>query len=285
MPKGLRRVAWEARAKPLDQVVSDESPAPLDSEAETDLMTTIRREVIPHLIATHRGEEEACTDARPPPTEAEVRALADIAVSSDLSGALGFVETLGKQGLSIEVVLLQLLTPAAQLLGDQWLADDRSFSEVTAGLSTLQQLVHILGPSFAPGVADRGHVILASPFSEQHTLGVYVVGEFLRRAGWSVRVAPSLSEVELVDLVRSEHIEMAGVSVSCNDSVATLKGLVAKVRAASKNPHLIVMIGGTHPELAARAEQLGVEHAADAQAAVRRLDELSVRAKASRDER
>ena len=280
MPKGLRRMAWETRAKPLEQLLPDPvEVSALPVEARSELLETIHEEIIPQLVIAHHraiespsGDPAVCTDARPPPTEDEVLAFAELAVTSDLARTLTFVEKLGSQGLSLEVVLLQLISPAARVLGDQWLSDERSFSEVTMGLSTLQQLVHVLGPSFAPGLPDRGLVVLASPLSEQHTLGIYILGEFLRRAGWGVRVAPSLSEAELEELVASEEVVMAGISVSSTDVLKSLDRLVAKLKATSLNRSLVVMVGGAHPDLADHATRIGAIYGADAPDTVRKLE-------------
>lgn len=212
-----------------------------------DLMATIESEIIPRLMLAHRTglrSTTTCADSRLPPTQSELQEFARIATCHDLSLALGFVESLCRQGLSLEAVLLDLVAPTARLLGEQWQADLRSFTEVSAGLGTLQQVVHVLSPSFAPGLPHRGLVVLVSAPGEQHTLGLYMVGEFLRRAGWGVQVAPSMSEAEILDVVVSEHVEMLGISVSNSELLEPLSALLAAVRRVSRNPNLAVMLGG-----------------------------------------
>ena len=44
---------------------------------------------------------------------------------------------MNRQGLSLEVVMLDLVAPAARLLGEQWKEDLRGFTEVSAGLGML----------------------------------------------------------------------------------------------------------------------------------------------------
>jgi methanogenic corrinoid protein MtbC1 len=188
----------------------------------------------------------ACPDARLPPTEEEVAEFAQISVEQNLSRALEFVEAIGREGISLEAVLLQLVAPAARLLGDQWLSDVRTFTDVTFGLATIHQVVNVLGPSFASGIPDRGFVVLVAAPSEQHTLGIYLLAEFIRRAGWGVQVEPSMPEVELIELVRDQHVAMVGISVSNLDLVASLARLVTRVKLASRNHDLLVMVGATH---------------------------------------
>ena len=251
--------------------------APEEGPDRAELLATIHDQIIPKLVLAHCVDPSAplpdlCADARPPPTDDEVAAFADIAVSQDMARALLFVESVAAGGLSLEVVLLHLVAPTARLLGEEWLADRRTFSEVTIGLSTLQQMVHVLGPSLATGLAHRGFVILVSPFSEQHTLGIYLLGEFLRRVGWAVQVAPSMSESDLIATVASEHVEMVGISVSNSDLLPPLRRLVAAVKRASLNIDHAVMLGGSHPGLKKLAPEIGATYCADPRDAVRWLD-------------
>ncbi|MBS2012437.1 MAG: cobalamin-dependent protein [Deltaproteobacteria bacterium] len=286
MPKTLSKLEqWERLPKPVSRILqgAHESTA----EARKELLETIQDEIIPRLVVAHHREIErgaSCEGQRPPPTPREVEAFASLATTSDLSALLAVVEKLGEEGLTLETVLLDLVGPAARHLGDQWLTDERSFAEVTVGLSTLQQVVHVLAPSFAPGIPDRGLVVLASPLNEQHTLGIYILGEFLRRAGWGVRVAPSLSREELVAVVEAEHVEMVGLTVSVTDVLVTVDQVIRDLKRVALNPEVIVMVGGAHPDLPSLAARAGAVYCADAPEAVRRLEALSPSVKKKSDE-
>jgi methanogenic corrinoid protein MtbC1 len=228
---------------------------------QSDLLATLQTEIIPRLLLAHRTNllsSGLCAEFRPPPSPEEVFEFARIAACHDLNGALRFVESRCSEGLSLESILLDLVAPAARLLGEQWQADLRSFTEVCAGLGTIQQVVHVLGPSFAPALPHRGLVVLVAAPGEQHTLGLYLVGEFLRRAGWGVQVSPTMSEPELVDLVASEQVEMIGITVSNDHLLEPLASLIESVRSASRNPGLTVMLGGsTSIDLGAYAARHG----------------------------
>jgi methanogenic corrinoid protein MtbC1 len=249
-----------------------------DADHRADLLATLEHEIIPKLAVAHRLVESGpatCDDARPPPTQAEIEEFARIAVTRQLSTALQFIETIVGQGLSIETVLLQLVTPAARLLGEQWEDDTTSFADVTFGLATIQQVVHVLGPDFSAQGVTRGEVVLLSPQAEQHSLGIYIMREFLVRAGWNVRVAPSISATELTELVRSEPIDMVGISVSNLALVDSVRSMVRSVRAASKNPDVLVLLGGAAGAECADGE-LGATFCSEPREAVRWL-ESSVR--------
>ncbi|HEU4408983.1 MAG TPA: cobalamin B12-binding domain-containing protein [Polyangiaceae bacterium] len=265
---------WGNSPQPLTlQLLRGPSAVPAEKRAE--LLATVHEQLVPELIVAHWQELQTldpCSDTRGPPTEGEVSELARIARRQDLSGALAFIETLVRQGVPLEVVLLHLIAPAARLLGDEWLADQTSWGEVTIGLGTLQQVVHVFGPRFSPEAPDRGLVVLAAAPREQHTLGLYVLAEFLRRAGWDVQVDPAISDADLIALVESTHVELIGISVSNTDLVPSLDALVAAIRRASRNPQIAVALGGAL-DLSEEAERLGAVCFPDPRDVVRWLDD------------
>ncbi len=283
MGKGLPKLGWgtaPAPGKSEHRLRLTPDGAPPAPEARYELLATIHEKIIPQLVMAHVGEQVAsepeCPDLRPPPTPEEVAAFAALAVREDVTGALGFVETLASQGVSLEAVLLHLIAPAARLLGDDWNDDLRTFSEVTVGLGTLQQVVHVLGPSFASDSGHRGFVVLVAAPMEQHTLGIYLLAEFMRRSGWGVHCEPNMSEGALLDLVRSQRVEMVGISVSNGDLLKPVARLVGSLKDASRNPDLTVMVGGSL-HLRDEAESMGALFCSDPRDAVRWLDQRAGR--------
>ena len=280
MAKGLMKMASNVTPGSFASIARRSSQAaPMDqpiSTAQSDLLSTIHEQIIPQLMLAHCTDEplaEPCVDGRVPPTDAEIAKLANIAVEQDLATSLKFVDQILRAGVSLDIVLLKLVAPAARLLGDEWLDDRRSFTEVTLGLAIMQEVVHVLGATSGPGLTGgRGFVVLACPAPEQHTLGIHLLGYFLRRAGWEVEVAPAVTENDLVALVQSERVEMLGISVKNTDSVKILSRVISAVKKASMNPDLMVLVGGA-PELAHRSSEIGCQYCSDPNDAVRWLDE------------
>lgn len=265
----------QQKTLPADQgklvVVGDNAREMLGSD---DLLAAVHEQIIPRLMIAHTMNplpEGACADARLPPTPDEIREFATIAVAEDLPAALSMIQTMCAAGLSLEAVLLDLVGPTARALGDDWLADTRTFTEVTVGLGTLQQVVHTLGPSFAPPRDHRGFVVLAAVQPEQHTLGIYLLGEFLRREGWGVNVAPTMPDAELLELVSTQHVEMVGLSVGNTALLAPLAILMRKVKKTSTNRNIGILLGGPL-ELDAYSKMHGVSCCSDPLDAVRWLE-------------
>jgi methanogenic corrinoid protein MtbC1 len=257
----------------LAKSLAEASLAERGEVARDDLLATIHEQVIPRLVLAHFEDPaaaEACPDTRLPPDVDEVAEFSRIAAAQDLPRALSFIEEMVRQGVSIATILLHLVAPAARKLGDDWLDDLRSFVEVSLGLGTLQEVVHILGPTFAPGVGDRGSVLLVAAPREQHTLGIHVLGEFIRRAGWSVDVEPVISPELLIRRVAAERFEMVGISVSNEQLLEPLIELVREVKRRSLNREVLVMIGGSL-NLAEHADAIGATFCNDPGDAMRRL--------------
>ena len=259
-PRGLLRIVREQGELQL--------PGGLD-----DLLATIHERIIPQLLLAHHEADTVVLLPAPGPTLDEVRTFADLSTRQDVGLAVAFVESLTARGVALEIILLDLVGPAARMLGDDWTSDERTFSEVTLGLSTLQQVVHIVGPAFSANPTNRGTVLLVAAPSEQHTLGIHVLGEFLRKAGWGVQVESALSRAEVIRLVETERVEMVGVSIANGDLVEPLTRLVTGLRRAPLNPDMAVMMGGSLDLTAAEHKQIGATFCNDAREAVRWLDE------------
>ena len=95
--------------------------------------------------------------------------------------------------------------------------------------------------------------MLAATPGEQHTFGILMVAEFLRRTGWDVFGEPGLSRADLVEIVGREWFGVVGLSLCGERHLEELALTIRALRRASKNPAIGVMVGGSvfveHPEL------------------------------------
>lgn len=251
-------VAQEAReehssAKPVEPMGSAHGPEGSARERgphrQAHLLRTIEAEIIPRLMLAHRTLAADAEDGSGhlAPTATEIEAFARAVLERPASEARARVDALRDAGLSLETILLELLGPTARRLGEMWEDDEVGFTEVTIGLSKLQQLVHELG-ELTHGPSEPtdpvGRVVLVPAPGEQHTFGMHIVAELFRRAGWIVLTEFSVTSDDLVSLVRDEQVDMIGFSVSSTRLLEPLTALVRELRAASRNPGLVVMIGG-----------------------------------------
>ncbi len=188
----------------------------------------------------------------------------DLVLGKEEEAPRAFVAALLGRGVSVGTIYLELLGPTAVALGDLWTEDACDFFDVTVAVGRVQQSVRELGQGFAADGADRaggaeaptGHVLLSCVPGDQHTLGMYMVAEFLLRDGWGVRVGTPRTGDELGALLSGDWFDVVGISTACDTRVRALRHEITAVRRQSRNPHVRVLVGGRlfldHPELAGR---------------------------------
>lgn len=214
------------------------------------LRDTIETEIIPRLMMAHSSSGEAQkrpwnSDWNLP--EEQIEKFTTILVDKDESDVVEFVDELRAQGAPLDRIYLELLAPAAQLLGEYWVQDKCHFIDVTIGLARIQELLRALSIDFdgEERTGKRaGNALLSVVTPEQHTCGIFMVADFFRRDGWSVWCGAPTSDTEISDLARKEWFEVIGFSMSRSTLQDALKREIDVVRRASKNPNVTIMVGG-----------------------------------------
>jgi MerR family transcriptional regulator, light-induced transcriptional regulator len=173
-----------------------------------------------------------------------VETFTHLVFSADGSDSELLIEQLLDDGVSAEVLMLDLLAPAARLMGKMWCGDEANFLEVTLGLSRIHRVLRQLRLPALEGVADRGSVLLAPVPGEQHVLGLRMVEEFLMLDGWLVRCTPVANEEQLRHIVATDPYDIVGFSVSGERLLPALRSVIREVRAASRNRNVRIMVGG-----------------------------------------
>ena len=122
----------------------------------------------------------------------------------------------------------------------------------------LQRLLRELSPAFGTEVEHPlcgRRALFAQPPDEQHSFGLSMVAEFFRRDGWDVVGGVGTATTDPARRVREEWVDAVGFSVGSDTAMPWLRQAIARVRAASCNPQLAVIVGGApfidRPEWAA----------------------------------
>ena len=224
------------------------------------LVRTIESEIIPRLMLAHRDLPNGLMPFSTAPkviADGDVVDFAKIVLTDDVVIALAYVESLRARGVSIEMLCLDLLAPTARRLGALWEADLCDFIEVTIGLGRIQQVLRELSPAFQnrgseSGVKADRRIVLAPAPGDQHSLGLLMVREFFRRAGWDVRGGIDQQAEGLAATVRSEWFDAVGFSVGSECRLEQLTACVKAIRETSRNRAIGILVGGpifvTHPE-------------------------------------
>ncbi|MEI7463933.1 MAG: cobalamin-dependent protein [Burkholderiales bacterium] len=224
---------------------------PAAEERMSRLVKTLEAEVIPRLVKAHRAMPisdmvpAACLC--PPPTAADVEAFVQLVLRREDMPVLTCIEALRDKGMSVEVLFLELLAPAAKHLGVLWEDDRCDFTDVTIALGRLQRLLQELSPSFGTEVefpANARRVLLLPSPGEQHTFGLSMVAEFFMHAGWEVAGGQGAYRDEAVDMVSRQWFDVIGFSVGSDARLDWLTTCITSVRQMSRNRDIGILVGG-----------------------------------------
>lgn len=232
------------------------------------LVRTIEDQIVPRLLVARTPPDSFAPGvelASPQPSQAVLH-LVELALGPDDAAVRHHVLERARD-MTLESLCLGLLQPAARQLGEMWMEDAVSFTDVTIGMMRLHEGLNEVTGMTRDSVQEgrRRHKILLAPApGDNHRFGLAMVGAFFHQAGWMVSTAHDETVAELAALLKREWFGVLGISVSAEAHVAALAAALPHLRAASRNATLGVLVGG--PVFIARPE-LAREIGADATAA------------------
>ena len=248
----------------------------------SSLSQTIEGDIIPRLMLAFdsRRTETSVPVGDQERLSAAVDEFIQLVLNHDASIATNYVNTLRSDGIALSALYLDLLAPAARRLGEMWEEDECSFTDVTIGVCRMHQVLLEFSRCFdAVGVESRnpGRDALIVPVpGEQHTFGLFMVMEFMRRGSWNCYSGHPTNAREFHKLVATRDFDIIGISVGASDHVHQAELLISELRSGPRNSDTIVMVGGQafadDPDLAKR---IGADaYAADGVEAVRHAESL-----------
>jgi MerR family transcriptional regulator, light-induced transcriptional regulator len=232
---------------PMPYLGHDDDPAPRRGPAawagggSTGVLTqAIEQRVIPALA--RRLPRPAGGGVN----EAALALFVDDLLRDDEAALRARVAQLLEQGHGSRELCLGLLAGAARRLGTLWEDDRCDFVQVTLGVGHLHGLLRTLGPRL-PGGRGAGvtaaaglRVLLAHLPQEQHLFGLSMLAHFFQAEGWAV----SSTGMNAAALVRAHHVDAVCFTIGGEALAEPLRREIAGVRAASRNPALVVLVGG-----------------------------------------
>ena len=117
----------------------------------------------------------------------------------------------------------------------------------TIASSHLQQLLHDFSAEFlqeSPQQRNGLSLLLVTEPGAQHSMGLLMLSEFFKRAGWVVTVGVPQDVAEFKHLFLSDWFDAVGISVSTDRHLQTLASLLPQLCDASDNLRLQVFMGG-----------------------------------------
>ena len=237
---GIERL--KTLTSPLAAVVAK----PTESRLQ-DFASVIENIIVPRLLMSHVNNNSSLANEKVSLRNVAVSDFIKLTTQDDPSVAIEYVRHLMANGVPFQDVLLELMAPAARVLGERWEQDQASFVEVALGVSRMHRILREFDgvPSHLWSDAGFGrHALLLPAPGELHSFGLRLVQEFLLRESWTVTNQPVATVEELGDLVAYEFYDIVGLSLSGQTNVQAFLESIRVIRQKSKNRHVKVIVGG-----------------------------------------
>jgi methylmalonyl-CoA mutase cobalamin-binding subunit len=210
----------------------------------------------PNELAPHEAAE---IDGPIPASEIHRLALASLESAEATNQC---ASTWLQLGGFIDDIYLHGITGAARLLGAWWLSDRIAFSDVTVGSARLHRLLYDFSPVFLANCEPQQEatVLLWPEPGSQHTMGVFMLSEFFRRAGWHTLLEHPDHSLDPLRTIATNWIDLVALSVGSDRQFEGLRTLVANIRQTSPNSNIRILAGGPMALTHAQAlRDLGVD--------------------------
>jgi methanogenic corrinoid protein MtbC1 len=220
------------------------------------LVRTIEDQIVPRLLVACTPPDLCQPAGAVAPPAPDVLHLVALALAANDSAARHHIVVQAAH-LTLETLCLHLLQPAARALGEMWMEDTVSFTDVTIAMMRLHDGLNAVtsrARDALPEARRRHRILLAAAPGDNHRFGLAIVGAFFEQAGWSVTTAHQESVADLCDMLRHDWFGVLGFSVSAEAYVPPLAAALPRLRRASRNASLAVLVGGAvftaRPDLA-----------------------------------
>ena len=249
-------------------------------EAHDSVNAMIQGEIIPRLLMAHDAAKAHPKSKRGRPIEPEdASRFAMLPLRLEAASLLDEVDAFIAEGTSVETILLDLLAPAARMLGEMWDRDECDFIDVTMGLWRLQEVMREIAarsPADLPSLKVPRSALFSPMPGDVHTFGTMMIEEVFSRAGWQSEALVKPERRELLDRLSQRPFDLVGLTLARDCPSAALANLIKAMRNASANPKIAVLIGGRmindNPGM---VEEVGADGTgADALAALRTAETL-----------
>jgi methanogenic corrinoid protein MtbC1 len=221
---------------------------PLQHKTAAILKRVMLSSVIPKLATGHGLQ---VTPAPLLPANPRASELAELLIAADQAAAAELIKELQAAHGPFVNFYATLFEPAARQLGDLWSDDTCSEFDVTLGLCRLQTAIRLLSADTLrplPSRLPQPIVLIAPEPGELHRLGAALDSDVLWNAGWSPHCEYPTDDKTLQDLVSSTWFDVLDLSLSAafrrEHWLPRIAETIAHAREASRNPALMVVVGG-----------------------------------------
>lgn len=152
-----------------------------------------------------------------------------------------------RQGHFLTDIYIHGIAESARVIGQMWESDELDFVNSSIAFSRLHRAMHEFSQEFlSEGSAESNgwNLLLMTEPNSQHGLGIFMLSEFFRHAGWRVMLAAPQDITEFKRIFLSDWFDSVVLSISTERQIEAVTKAVVELREASVNPNLNIYIGG-----------------------------------------
>ena len=175
------------------------------------------------------------------------------------------------QGIGAREILDQALTPAMDIVGEEYEKGDRYVPEMLISAETMKGAVTILKPLLVEaGVKARGKVVIGTVEGDLHDIGKDLVAMMLEGAGFEVvNLGVEVTSEEFLKAAKEHETDIIGMSALLTTTMIHMPEVIDALQQAGLRDRVKVMIGGA-PVTQGYADKIGADgYAPDAASATK----------------
>ena len=180
-------------------------------------------------------------------------------LAGDEPGAWGVLEAALASDRSPSEVLLLLVAPALESIGDRWHVGELTVADEHRASAVAVRLLSRIGARFARRGPKRGSVVITTPPAEWHSAPVAIAANLLRWAGFNVIELGADTPADALAQVVTDTSDLLAVALACTTQASTTSArrVIAHLRTAL--PSTTVLLGGAAIADADQALSLGAD--------------------------
>lgn len=163
----------------------------------------------------------------------------------DEAAARAIVQRALADGATASDVYYDIFAPGMVTIGELWERNELSVAEEHLATAITERLIGQLSPSFDQPAdqAARGSIVLGCVQGERHALGLRMLADLFRAAGWRVLyLGADVPNADWVRLAVRINADLVAISAGTTRLLPQVRALIDDLRAAL--PSLGVLVGG-----------------------------------------
>lgn len=164
-------------------------------------------------------------------------------LAGDPNRAIALVMDAAAGGMPAADVYLKVLVPAQKEVGQLWHVGDIGIAEEHLVTETARQLMMLLAGAYAPQAAAGRTVLAASVAGNAHDLGLRVVADLFRLAGWKcLFLGANVPGEEIARAAQAYRADLVVLNATLTTQLRMLGESIALIRRTA--PAAKILVGG-----------------------------------------